>query len=41
MRFQRQKGKMRFICHPELKSGIGAWHFKGEEAGREAPGRER
>ena len=25
---QRQKDKMRFICHPDLRSGIGAWGFK-------------
>lgn len=28
---QRQKGKMRNICHPELRNGIGAWHFKGRK----------
>lgn len=22
---------MRYICHPELRNGIGAWNFKGEE----------
>ena len=23
--------KMRYICHHELRNGIGAWGFKGQE----------
>ena len=22
---------MRYICHPELRNGIGAWGFQGQE----------
>lgn len=28
---QRQKGKMKYICHHELRNGIGAWGFKDKE----------
>jgi len=28
---QRQKGKVKQTCHPELRNGIGAWSFKEEE----------
>lgn len=31
LKFQRQKGKMRYVCHPELRNGIGPWSFKEEE----------
>ena len=27
----KDKGKMRFTCHPELRTGIGAWGFQGQE----------
>ena len=27
----RQKGKMRYICHPELRNGKGAWVFTGRK----------
>ena len=28
---QRQGGKMRYICYPELRNGIGAWGFQGQD----------
>ena len=31
MRVFRQKGKMRYACHPEPKNGIGAWGSQGQE----------
>lgn len=28
---QGQIEQLRFMCHPELRNGIGSWGFKGEE----------
>ena len=31
MKVYRQKGKIRYICHPELRKGVGTWGFQGQE----------